>query len=303
MRMKKAGQPTSLCRTRVCLYGYHCARASQRVSHHICFENCFSGIDLDVSGPLVGTDSEGNPSRCNIQNYLAIEGMCGWHSNHNSNVPWVEAVDICGPFRGEESLRAVRMSALSTLTLNTIATEMSLPSGGYGLTGKSLTNLLRRRFPALTLIAMFLEISLGVCNDTAAVIEYAMRCVRPLTQPVPFVPVTYHFLSIYACRGSTNVYPITYSGRFMMHTARVSMRLRKIMSADPNMSKEVDCLGDLLKAMLNLPNDQQATPAEAKDAVKRMLIMMPPFVHQLTLDAKEIAEEMHSELEAFSSSE
>lgn len=109
------------------------------------------GLDLDISGPLFGTNDQGKSSWCNIQHYTAIEGMCGWHSNHTPKAPWMTDVDYCEPFRGKEAVRAVRMAALSAIVLNTVGTELNLPNGGYGLT--------------------------GVCNDVAALIEYAMRCV------------------------------------------------------------------------------------------------------------------------------
>ena len=96
-----------------------------------------TGVDLDIEGPLVGKRADGKPNRCNIQHYIAIEGLCGWHSNHNADVPWVQAVSFNGkPYESKATaLEAVRASALSAVVLNAVGTEMNLPFGGYGLTG------------------------------------------------------------------------------------------------------------------------------------------------------------------------
>jgi len=127
------------------------------------------GIDLNIKGPLVGVDENTGLSRkCDIQFYMSLEGMCGWHSNHNIDVPWLEAVSTTTVYNQEEALTAVRMGGILACALNQIGAEMDLPFGGYGV--------------------------LGVCNDSAAFIDFAVR-------------------------GKTNMYPLLSTGRFMMHIA------------------------------------------------------------------------------------
>mmetsp|Transcript_14903 Transcript_14903/g.41190 ORF Transcript_14903/g.41190 Transcript_14903/m.41190 type:complete len:637 (-) Transcript_14903:55-1965(-) len=208
-----------------------------------------SGLDMDITGPLVGPNPDGTAGRCNIQYYLAIEGMAGWHSNHNSDVPWIRPNDLQNPYKGSEMFRSVTFAAMAALTLNTIATDMSLPNGGYGLT--------------------------GVCNDTCAVLEVAM------------------------C-GTTNCHPISYSGRFLMHTSRYAVNLATALSKDRSFKSESEALKRLAWAMMKLPSDQSSTPSCGEDSVRRMLRMMAPCAHQMTVDAKSILEEVREEITTFS---
>lgn len=99
------------------------------------------GVNLDITGPLI--------RQCNIQHYIAIEGLCGWHSDHNPDAPWLGHVNCCKPWRDERAVQAVRLAGLLATTSNTLATELELPYGGYGL--------------------------VGMCNDSAAIIEQAME--------------------------------------------------------------------------------------------------------------------------------
>jgi hypothetical protein len=108
-----------------------------------------SELDLDISGPLFGDRGDGEPAKLSIQHFIAIDGFCGWYTNHNANVPWIRGID-CGPrLKGTEAVRAVRFAAVYATCLNGLATERDLPFGGYGLT--------------------------AVCNDSAAVIEQCLH--------------------------------------------------------------------------------------------------------------------------------
>lgn len=108
-----------------------------------------SGLDMDVVGPLIGFKVDGiTPNRCTIQHFSAIDGFCGWHSNHLADVPWLRNIDCGTPVSGEEAIRATRLAALYANILNGLATKMQLPLGGYGLT--------------------------GVCNDSAALLQQCM---------------------------------------------------------------------------------------------------------------------------------
>ena len=81
------------------------------------------GLDLSItSGPLVGNRREGG--KLDIQFYVAIEGMCGWHSNHNVDVPWVKAVSTTKIYDRAQSIQAVRLAGLLSTTFNSLATEV-----------------------------------------------------------------------------------------------------------------------------------------------------------------------------------
>lgn len=99
------------------------------------------GLNLDIkSGPLL--------KNINIQHFIAIDGLCAWASNNNVDVPWVIDVD-CGPrIKGKAVLPAIRQAAIQALIVSTVGSDLSLPNGGYGLT--------------------------GVCNDTAAWLEQSL---------------------------------------------------------------------------------------------------------------------------------
>ena len=133
------------------------------------------GVDLDIEGPLL---------QCAVQHYHVISGFTGWHSNHNFDVPWLtDSVDLGRPFEGREKYRAVRIAGLAACSLNTAGRD--LPHGGYGL--------------------------LGVCNDSTAVVEQAIR-------------------------GRTHVFPLTAIGRFQERTIHElhALRLRLQGTEDPN---------------------------------------------------------------------
>ena len=109
-----------------------------------------SGLNLEIRGPLFEKGS--------LQHYMAIEGLCGWHSNHNGDVPWVREVDCGEVMHGEKAVDSVSVAALEAVIINGVGTKFHLPFGGYGLT--------------------------GVCNDTAGLLEYALSGkthVYPLT--------------------------------------------------------------------------------------------------------------------------
>ena len=130
-----------------------------------CTIHIYGYILPKIEGPLVGTDESGKSRKCDIQFYMAIEGMCGWHSNYNTDVPWVKGVSTTELYTTEQALTAIRMSGILACTFNAIGTDMALPFGGYGV--------------------------LGVCNDTAALVDFAVR-------------------------GETNMYPLLSTGRYLL---------------------------------------------------------------------------------------
>jgi hypothetical protein len=207
------------------------------------------GLDLDIEGPLVGVDATGASNKCNIQHYMAIEGMCGWHSNHNASVPWIRPVDCGENMHGVKAVQAVRMAGLSAVILNAVGTELELPLGGYGLT--------------------------GVCNDTSALLDQALR-------------------------GETYIYPLTSTGRFLMHQARRIRALRKNLEDLPNFKAEISDLDRLADATVHIPSDLHASPSNCADSSRRLLHCLPqdlPF--QMMVETKKIMEEIAVESVGF----
>ena len=203
------------------------------------------GIDLKIEGPLVGQSN-----KCNIQFYMAIEGMCGWHSNHNVDVPWVEPVSTTRIYDQEEALMAVRMSGILACTFNQIGTEMDLPFGGYGV--------------------------LGVCNDTAAIIDFAVR-------------------------GETNMYPLLSTGRFLMHIAKFLADFHEGLllnskGEDGKPSKKMKAsIADTIRlasAACNMQSDIHCSPKQMAGAARRYTSNYPTAYFQISEDSKEVMQEI-----------
>lgn len=108
---------------------------------------------LEISGPAINAY---------LQWFQGVEGWTGWRSNHKVDAPFkTDAVLCCGgegegprqPFSEEgdtakAAIRAARVAGLVSCTLNSVATRLDMPTGGYGW--------------------------LGVCNTSAAVIEMTL---------------------------------------------------------------------------------------------------------------------------------
>jgi len=205
------------------------------------------GLNLDMTGPLVDEGA----SSCNIQHFLSINGMCGWNSDHNGDVPWLESIPICEPWRGKDAVRAVRLAALSAVVTNAVGTEDELPFGGYGLT--------------------------GACNDSAALIEKVMR-------------------------GTTNIYPLMTSGRYMTRIVRRMNRLRDafVQHNDPLLREDTKALDLLMEAAVKMRSDLLASPTNAADSTRRMLICLPkglPF--KLLQESKRVLEDIKAEFDTY----
>jgi hypothetical protein len=96
---------------------------------HVCLPH--SGLNLEVHGPIMDNIS--------IQHYIAIEGLCGWHSNHYAKVPWVHST-VCGRIRhNTDTLRSIRVAGLQA------AQHMTFPEGGMALQGCATTLPLKLR--------------------------------------------------------------------------------------------------------------------------------------------------------------
>ena len=215
------------------------------------FHALHGGIDYKIEGPLVGINqSTGESNTCLIQFYMAIDGMCGWHSNHNVDVPWIEPVATTSNYTQEEALMATRMSGILACVFNQIGTEMDLPFGGYGV--------------------------LGVCNDTAAIVDFAVR-------------------------GETNMYPLLSTGRFLMHTAKFLTGFHDSMlfyskGEDGKPTKRMKAaIADTLRiahAACNMSSDIHCSPKQMVGAAKRYASNYPTSYFQINEDSKEVMQEI-----------
>lgn len=211
---------------------------------HVMFPH--GGIDLSIkSGPLVGKNQ-----KCDIQFYMAIEGLCGWHSNHNPEVPWLQNTGSTDIYNKEQTLMVVKLAALLAVTFNAMGTEMNLPFGGYGV--------------------------LGVCNDTAALLDYAVR-------------------------GTTSTHPLISTGRYLMHTARRLLRLHNSFEAlDGNHKESINGIRRLIAATCNIPSDLHASPSNVIDATNRLLAGQPKdLCFQLEVESKQIMTTLKNKYEQF----
>jgi hypothetical protein len=185
------------------------------------------GMDLHIAGPLIGKDSKGKDRNCDIQFYMAIEGMCGWHSNHNARVPWLQDVSTAQIYTIPQTLLAMKLAGILAVTFNAIGTEMDLPYGGYGI--------------------------LGVCNDTAALLDFAVR-------------------------GETNMFPLVSTGRFMIRSGRRLIQMyQNIHSLEGGGSVGQD-IGRLIAACCKIPSDLQASPVNLINSSKRFLGSQPKLL-------------------------
>lgn len=175
-------------------------------------------------------------------------GMCGWHSNHNADVPWVQPVSTTAIYTKEQALTAIRVSGLLACTFNSIGTEMDLPFGGYGV--------------------------LGVCNDTAALVDCAVR-------------------------GSTNMYPLLSTGRFLMHVSAHLVRMWQVISQYDDMKQEADDTRRLAKAACFMESDIHCSPSQLVGAARRYLANYPTSCFQLTADSREVISSVSAQYETF----
>jgi hypothetical protein len=144
---------------------------------------------------------------------------------------------------------AVRIASLSAVTTNTVGTELELPFGGYGLT--------------------------GVCNDSAAIVEYAMR-------------------------GNTSVYPLTSIGRYLTHSVRRAQKLKERLQRQPNMEKEIKAMDRIIGTFMNMPTDVHASPSHAIFSAERLIGSLPPGLpFQSMVESKEVMERIKLEHQAY----
>eukprot|EP00980_Cylindrotheca_fusiformis_P007693 scaffold1624_cov105-Cylindrotheca_fusiformis.AAC.4 len=203
------------------------------------------GMDLSIRGPLIDNIIESKdqkPGKCDVQFYVSLDGMCCWNSNHNPEVPWIDQVPTSPVYSETEALAAVRTTGLLAVAFNAIATEMNLPFGGYGI--------------------------LGVCNDSAALVDVAIR-------------------------KETNLYPLISTERYLWHTVRRLVRLQtSLEEADSKTSHDLKPaltdIRNLVSAASNMESDIHSNPSKLQNAKRRYDVSYPTSIFRLTSKSKEM---------------
>jgi len=158
------------------------------------------GLEINISGPLVGSTNY-----CAVQFYVsAPEGMTAFFANEDADVPWLDRQPLSRMYSYEEAISSVRMAGMVAHVFNSIGTDFNLPSGGYGV--------------------------LGMCNDTSAIIDFAVR-------------------------GETSAYPLLGTGRYLNHIFNYFLALKEVIQGKPNMKSALFDLNKLIKAITEMPTD------------------------------------------------
>mmetsp|Transcript_39929 Transcript_39929/g.96341 ORF Transcript_39929/g.96341 Transcript_39929/m.96341 type:complete len:140 (+) Transcript_39929:456-875(+) len=125
---------------------------------------------------------------------------------------------------------------------------MNLPFGGYGI--------------------------LGVCNDSAALVDMAVR-------------------------GATNLYPLISTERFLWHTLRRLARMQTNLKAQTKTAasrtitpseKLLEDVASLIHATSEMDSDIHSKPSRLFDALRRYYACYPKSIFQLTSKTKAMLE-------------
>ena len=214
------------------------------------------GMDLRLTGPLVGKDG-----RCDIQFYMAIEGMCGWHSNHNADVPWLQSTSFANVYSHKQAILALKLAGILAVTFNALGTEMDLPYGGYGL--------------------------VGVCNDTAALLDFGVRGetnMFPLVSTGRFlIRLGRRLIQLYG-----NIKDLEVAeGEGDHHRRQATTTLG-------------DDIRRLIVACCHIPSDLQANPKNLISSSKRFLASQPELLcFQLEQESKKIMTNLKAMFDEF----
>lgn len=214
------------------------------------------GMDLSIRGPLIDKivqRKEQAPAKCDVQFYVSLDGMCCWNSNHAPVVPWKDPVATSPIYTQEEALAAVRTTGLVAVTFNAIATEMKLPFGGYGI--------------------------LGVCNDSAALVDMAIR-------------------------KETNLYPLISTERFLWHTLRRLVRLQNNLhqaetKTTHNLKPALEDIQNLIGAASIMESDIHSNPSKLMSAKHRYDVSYPTSIFQLTSKTKQMLQNESDQYEQY----
>lgn len=193
------------------------------------------GLEINITGPFIGVTNF-----CAIQFYVSAEGLTAFYANQDVDVPWLERVPLSRMYTNAEAVTAVRMAGMVAHVYNKIGADMNLPCGGYGV--------------------------LGMCNDSATIIDYAIR-------------------------GETTAYPLLATGRYLNHIFNYLVDLKDGLKNDPEMGKAVNDLKKLIKSSVKMPNDLHVSPATITDCAKRFNATYSKCVFQKTEDSKAVMTE------------
>ncbi|CAJ1939009.1 unnamed protein product [Cylindrotheca closterium] len=91
----------------------------------------------------------------------------------------------------------------------------------------------------------------AVCNDSAAIIQQCLY-------------------------GKSYIFPLTSIGRYMQRTLRYTQSMESKLQSVTELEDELDDLYALQEGMLELPSDVNSTPANARDAARRVLKTLQP---------------------------
>lgn len=207
------------------------------------FQAPHGGLDVEISGPLVGTERS-----CDVQFYVSAEGLTGFYANHDVAVPWLKRSSLAEMYSNDTAVRAVRMAGLVGTVFNSIGTDMNLPCGGYGV--------------------------LGMCNDSATLIDFALR-------------------------KETSAYPLLSTGRYLNHIVSYFLKLQEDLRSFPDMTKVVEDIESLIKSTSDLPSDLHIAPSTLVSTAERFIATYPKCTFQLTEDSKEVMREMADKFKRF----
>ncbi|KAL7490906.1 hypothetical protein ACHAWT_000421 [Skeletonema menzelii] len=203
------------------------------------------GLDLNIKGPLIGCTGT---RPCWIQFYVSIGGLTCFHPDEDQDAPWAAKTSLADIYPHDDAIRAIRMCAIVSVVLSRIATELKLPFGGYGV--------------------------LGMCNDSATLIDFALR-------------------------GETMSYPLLSTGRFLIHIVSYLSKLKDEFMAlrgktldDGKLDLVVFDTTSLIKSTSTLPSDLHISPSTLIDTSARYESSYALSVFQCIADAKDILREM-----------
>ena len=186
---------------------------------YICLPH--SGLSLEISsGPIIHNNNDAN---INIQHYMAIEGLCGWHSNHCANVPWILSITCPNTTRHNmDALTSVRIATWQAIIMNTVGTKYDLPHGGYGLT--------------------------GVCNDSAAQMECAIAS-NGTTTTTHIYPLSF--------QGKFAMFTLRMANEIRQTLSNRNDDGRPSCS---NSDDDIQSIDRLIQAIISLPSDTNTAP-------------------------------------------
>ena len=203
------------------------------------------GLDLNIKGPLIGRTGT---RPCWIQFYVSIGGLTCFHPDEDQVAPWAAKTSLADIYSHDDAIRAIRMCAIVSVVLSRIATELKLPFGGYGV--------------------------LGMCNDSATLIDFALR-------------------------GETMSYPLLSTGRYLIHIVSYLAKLKDEFLAlrggtleDGKLDLVAFDTTSLIKSTSRLPSDLHISPSTLIDTSGRYESSYALPVFQCIADAKVILREM-----------